>query len=363
MARSNKDNMNRRSFLTRTTATVGAGLVGNSLLRPTRSSAALLTPPPLPAALEGKSRVSLTRGGTRRKNITDAMNLLRDEIRAEIGDRQVVIKPNVVRIDPKIALGMTHPDALRGVLDFLKPIYNKQVVIAENCGVGPNDTPKGYQALGYMPLSEEYNVALRDLADYGSSAVPMLDPDFRPRGIQISNVMQDDNVYLISLAIPKVHSLVGVTLSVKNMAMGAPVNGRGEKVKMHEQVMDPNFRKNPRDPNFNKMFAYNLFQMAHYTRPSLAVIDAWEGMERLGPTGGDPVPLHAAFAGTDWIAVDRVATDLMDINFHDIGYLHHCAEGGLGNGDMENIEVVGERVAAVKKPFKLIANHDELIVW
>ena len=106
-----------------------------------------------------------------------------------------------------------------------------------------------------------------------------------------------------------------------------------------------------------------MFRVAHYARPSLAILDAWEGMERRGPTGGDPVPLHAAVAGTDWIAADRVTSDLMEIPFHDIGNQHFCAEAGMGHGDMENIEVIGERIAAVKRPFVRCENHDELIVW
>jgi uncharacterized protein (DUF362 family) len=103
--------------------------------------------------------------------------------------------------------------------------------------------------------------------------------------------------------------------------------------------------------------------MTHYVRPSLSVIDAYEGMERRGPTGGDPVPLHIAAASTDFVAADRVCVDLMEMEFDKIGYLTYCAGAGMGHGDPARIDVLGERIAACKRSFVRPDNYAEQTVW
>jgi uncharacterized protein (DUF362 family) len=351
-----KAHLSRRGFLTKSiAASAGVGL--SQVISGAEAAADIAR---VPTIATPRSNVALTQGGHRRENIRQALELIGDEIRRDIGNRQVVIKPNCVTNRAQHQLAVTHTDALRGIMDFLQPFYKQRVMIAENSAA---NTGEAYVNFGYPALTDEYNVTLHDLDEFDTKDTYILDKHLRPHPIKVSTLVMDPNVYVMSVAVMKVHNNVVATLSVKNMALGAPVGGYKEKVKMHQAELDKEHRQRPRDPLFNKGLNYNMFRMMHYVMPSLAVIDAYEAMERKGPVGGDAVPFHAAVASTDCIAADRVGVEMMGLNFDEIGYLTYCAQAGMGHGELEKIDVLGERIAALKRPFKPHERHSEQIVW
>ena len=144
----------------------------------------------------------------------------------------------------------------------------------------------------------------------------------------------------------KTHDTVVVTLAVKNMAVGSIV-GKDKKA-IHQGVRKTNM---------------NIAGLAGLVWPDLAVIDGFEGMEGDGPTGGDPVLLNLAIASVDALAADRVACEIMGIDFQSVGYLHYCADRGLGEADLKKINVLGERVQACIRPFRLHRAVNEQYVW
>jgi uncharacterized protein (DUF362 family) len=46
-------------------------------------------------------------------------------------------------------------------------------------------------------------------------------------------------------------------------------------------------------------------------------------------------------ASTDALAADVVGTTLMGFDAEDVGYLHYCKRLGVGTGDLDQIEIVG----------------------
>ena len=79
------------------------------------------------------------------------------------------------------------------------------------------------------------------------------------------------------------------------------------------------------------------------------LIDGFEGMEGNGPASGTPVPSRVAIASTDYIAADRVGVEAMGIDPNWIGYLNFCGQFGLGQFDLDKIEVRGEKIASVRR--------------
>jgi uncharacterized protein (DUF362 family) len=86
-------------------------------------------------------------------------------------------------------------------------------------------------------------------------------------------------------------------------------------------------------------------------------------MEGNGPTRGTLVEHHVCVVSPDWLAADRVAVELMSIDFAKVGYLNYCAQAGLGEGDLQKIKVVGEPIAKHVRHYKLADNIDEQLVW
>ena len=93
------------------------------------------------------------------------------------------------------------------------------------------------------------------------------------------------------------------------------------------------------------------------------MIDGFEGMEGNGPTRGTPVDHRVCVVGRDWLAADRVAVELMGIDFAKIGYLNFCADAGLGQADLKKIEVLGEPIVRHVKQYRLADSIEKQLIW
>jgi hypothetical protein len=69
-------------------------------------------------------------------------------------------------------------------------------------------------------------------------------------------------------------------------------------------------------------------------------------------------------AGLDWLAADRVATQLMGVDFSQIGYLTYCAQAGnMGQGDLGRIEIIGPALKEHIRKYQLPKEWDKLVTW
>ena len=342
----------RRHFL-RTSLLGGLGAVAATRLS---SLQAVVATPPAGATT---TQVALTTGDSRADLAFRALKPFGKQIAQAIGNRRVVIKPNNVGIDNQLCA--THAESIEGILEFLKSIGKTQnVVIAESAAAGP--TLDGFSNYGYTKLTGKYPVKLMDLDQEPFDLLQVFDEkDFRPHPVRMSRVLLDPNTYVISAARMKTHDRVVATLSLKNIIVGAPIKdlgfrwGGGKAGAKNDKplIHGSGFRG----------INYNLYALAQQLHPHLALIDGFEGMQGNGPVGGTPVDHRVCVASPDWLAADRVAVELMGIDYAKVGYLNFCAGAGLGQGDLAKIEVLGARVADHVKPYKLSDNIEQQLVW
>ncbi len=301
------------------------------------------------------ARVSLVTGSDRRDLIVDALKPHEDRIKRDIEGKQVVIKINcVVDSNPLIA---THPDAVRGILDFLAPHYDRGIIIGESTA-SAHGTRLTFEQYGFLPLEKEYNVRLVELNDEPTTWQWILDPDMYPTRIRVINTFLDPDNYVISVTRLKTHNCVVATLSLKNVVMGAPLKIPADRINDKSRMHATS--SNHRSP---KLLNANLFLMAHRVRPDFAVLDGFEGVEGNGPTKGEPVDHKVALAGPDFLAVDRIGSELMGIPWENIGYLQYCATGGLGQGDRSRIHIIGLDPKEYVIPYRLHENIDWQMTW
>ena len=299
------------------------------------------------------SSVALTTGDNRADLAFRALQPYASQIKKAIGNRRVILKPN--NVSTEIPLCATHADTLEGVLEFLKSIKKlDNVVIAESAANGP--AFNGFENYGYFKLGNKYPVKYIDLDEEGSEIIYVFDEkDFRPHPVRFSNVILNPDSYIISVAKMKTHDLVVVTLSLKNIVLGAPVKDKGYTYAKSRSEGLKNDKRIVHGGGF-KGIHYNIFNLASRLHPDLAIIDGFEGMEGNGPTKGTAVDHRVCVAGTDWLATDRVAVELMGVDFSKVRYLNYCAEAGLGISDLSRIEIIGESIANHIKPYKLSDN-------
>jgi uncharacterized protein (DUF362 family) len=285
------------------------------------------------------AKVSIVKGSDRRVNIRRSLDLIANEIIEAIGNRQVIIKPNFVSIS--IELAATHSDHIRGILDFLGEFYRRKVIVAE---AAAGNTLDGYKNINYLRLLDEYDLELMDLNRGPFETAAIEDSAGRSINVKVSRMLLSPDSYRISAAKLKTHDTVVVTLSIKNMAMGSVL--MPDKVKIHQGIKQTNL---------------NIAKLAGLVWPDLAVIDGLEGMEGNGPSFGDPINVGIAISSTDPMAADRVACEVMGVDFSRVGYLNFCKE--LGEHDMERIEILGSPLGECIKPFKLHSTVEEQYRW
>jgi hypothetical protein len=198
------------------------------------------------------SRLSLVRGEDRRKIIFESLRLIEDDVRAAVeGKKRVLVKPNM-SVD-KNPLAVTHIDAVRAVLDFLRSRFEKPLVVAES---GVLNTADGFRNNGYFALEREYGVKVVDLnADPVSETWYVANTDHVPQAVRIYSAFVDPDVCVISVARMKTHDTVLVTLALKNVLMAAPVNDyrNNDKGILHGTTK-----------SVDDIMHYNLFHLAKH---------------------------------------------------------------------------------------------------
>ncbi|MGB9594766.1 MAG: DUF362 domain-containing protein [Candidatus Poribacteria bacterium] len=285
-----------------------------------------------------KSKVAIVKGDNRRKNICQALELIKDDL--VIDKNEVILKPNCLQ--SMFQLCCTHVDALRGVLDFLKDKDIESTSIAETCR--GTEKYESFEKLGYTSLVDEYGVTLFN-PEFEDEWVEgyLLDKNYKEVKVRISKRIYNCKCR-ISVAVAKTHDTVIITAAWKNM-MGALA--LEDKIKMHgcnshsERVLISEIEILPQ----------NLVRIAKLVPPHISVIDGFIGMEGEGPVRGTEKRLGIAIASTDFVSADAVCAKAMGFDPNEISYLHFGNELGLGNADLNEIEIVGEPLEKVINPF------------
>lgn len=253
--------------------------------------------------------------------------------------QNVLIKPNCVSAERAIA--STHQDTVCAALEVFAKLRPKRLILGE---ASSEDTLKAFRNFGYLTWAEKFGAEVLDLNRDDFEIREVYDGRGNLIPVQIAKTALTS--FRVSLAKPKTHDCVIVTLGIKNLVVGAIQNP--DKPKIHQGY-----------PAIN----LNLALLARELWRHLSVIDGVEGMEGNGPVNGDPVQHGFVLLGGDPVAVDAAAAILMGFEPEKIGYLGHCARLGLGELRRENWEVVGDPLEGAVRPYRPHANFLAQLSW
>ena len=107
-------------------------------------------------------------------------------------------------------------------------------------------------------------------------------------------------------------------------------------------------------PNNRRIFLHPYIDMVLHDlmillKPKFAVMDATVAMEGNGPNRGIPIPMELVLASNDLLAIDKTSTEIMGINWTDIGHLHLITK--YSRPEEIETQIIGEKIAALKRPF------------
>ena len=229
-----------------------------------------------------RSTVGLSKGGDRRTNVFRAMDLVREDLIPKVRET-VMLKPNF--LSSKNQLASTHPDAIRGAIDFLMscPVRPEKIIVAE----GGNEDRQGeaFDNFGYRTLPDEYDIPI-ELVDLNQeTAWETVDIFLNDRSTYTVHMPRTvlDCPCTISVAVAKTHNVCCVTLAVKNMIMGTI--RKQDRGKMHGYPGEGDFDTSDEARCLN----INLIRLARYLMPDIGVVDGTVGLQGNGPGGTEDI--------------------------------------------------------------------------
>ncbi len=229
---------------------------------------------------------------------------------------------------------VTHPVFVEAVLGLLKEV-GADITVGDDI----QSAGDGFKVSGFRQMCQRAGVKLANLREAGFVETTC-NGHFLEK-VYLSRILLDADV-IINLPKLKTHSLCVFTGGVKNMYGTIPL---GHRTKFHGEHI--------RNEDFSQVLT-DVFSVA---RPQLTIMDGIIAMEGEGPAAGSLRRLGVILTSQDTVAVDAVATKIIGLNPMDIRTTRYSDERGLGVGNLQNIEVVGEGIDGVTVPdFKLPAS-------
>jgi uncharacterized protein (DUF362 family) len=246
---------------------------------------------------------------------------------AAISGKRVVLKPNLVVAASPSSGTITDPKVVRALVDLALASGAVEVIIIEGGPSGAVFDQTGYSF--FNSYDPQGRVRLLDLAGAPVRSAATT-TNLAYGRILLPELLFEPDVFFVSVAKMKVHSLAYATLAMKNYYGLPPIDPymipeRSGRFGMHERSLNQT--------------AVDLYA----ARPAdFAVIDATWAMEGRGPVGGDPVRLDTVIAGRNTLAVDLVGLAAMEISIERVGHLQLAAGLGLGPASLAEVEVRGD---------------------
>jgi len=273
---------------------------------------------------------------------------LKDAVRTAlslIGSLREVVKPSqrvMLKINhlghhrPESAV-QTRAEFARAVIELVQEITD-DIVVADGLGTPGID---GFATSGILQVCRDLGVELLNFKGHPYREVD--DPAFEAVGpVPFPEAALDADV-IITLPKLKTHVLCLLTGAVKNSYGFVPTRLRS------------NYHLTFPEPDAFSNAVVDVFQAC---RPHLAIVDGVVALEGTGPSSaGVPKPLGVVLAGRDCVAVDAVVAAIMGLAPTDVASTRHASRRGIGEADLDHIEVLGEPIGAAVNPFALPSNR------
>lgn len=228
---------------------------------------------------------------------------------------------------------ITHPIFVKAVVEVLKTT-GANITVGDDIGVEPVGQSDGkgidgFEISGILQVCQESGVTLCNLRNRGFVETAC-DGALLERVYVAKTVLEAD--VIVNLPKLKTHTFAAYTGGIKNMFGTIP---KGQRLRYHDKY-------NHID-DFNQM----LVDVFSTVKPDLTIIDGITAMEGMGPAAGKLRNLGVILASRDTVALDAVAMKIIGLRPQSRSITKLADERGLGNGNLENIDIVGENISDV----------------
>ncbi len=287
--------------------------------------------------------------------VEQAIDLLGGIKRTTKGKDTVMLKPNLVSPQPEAT---TKRDVIRALAELMKRA-GKDVSIGEGSAAAPKFNVVGTQLfrtrrrdvldpmqqyvfdqLGYTDLAKTLRIPLVNLHSGELVDVQVPGAFVFPK-LTIHKSLTDVDL-LCSVPMMKTHALANVTLGMKNL-IGAYPGTIYQAVRGHMHDLTSEVESSGT--------AAAIVDMVRANKLGLVVVDGSMAMEGNGPSNGPLVKMDVIVAGTNPLAADMVAANLMGFEPREIPTFTWANKAGMKPESLDEIEVRGERLEFVRRKF------------
>ncbi len=261
-----------------------------------------------------------------------------------------ILKDNITWHYPMPAANTT-PWQLEGTILALRQAGYDDLVCVQNQTVLTNAF-KGEDLNGYVPIFKHYDVPAfynfrnseMDWVLYRPKAKMLALDHIYPEGIRIPDYFQGKNI--VHLPTVKTHMYTTTTGAMKNAFGGLLSKYRHYTHSwIHETLVD-------------------LLAIQKEIHPGIfAIMDGTTAGNGAGPRLMTPEIKNILLASEDQVAIDAVAAKLMGFDPMSIRYIRLATEQGLGNGNVSQIDLVGDDISGENWNFKITRNSHTFLAW
>lgn len=260
----------------------------------------------------------------------------------------VFVKPNAIHFTPHTH---TDPRLLEALLAFLRAHGYSRLAVMEGCTAG-NFTRLVFKINGYQSICRRHRARpvyldegpLRQVALRDGSRIRVA------RRLADAVLHRGDNFYL-SLPKLKTHPMTKVTLGVKNQ-QAFPIAPDRMSRHSHDSLH------------------LRLAALYALTRPDFCIIEglnttAHGHFPATALLAKSVVPMNLLIGGADTLAVDTVGARVLGYRVDEVEHLRLCREWGLGEADLNKIDVHGVPVERFSErlPHTLLGRFHPDVRW
>lgn len=255
----------------------------------------------------------------------------------------VTITANLVNLNPPEKAVTVGQETLRGLIRLVKERNPERIVVA--AGSGGASTMQVYREYGYNSIIDGEGVEFVDL-NSGDFIDISLKHDV-VRSTKVNKLIKETDV-LVSFTQLKFHEEATMSASIKNMALSWPpadVHGYPKKsLGIHEDLHG------------------FICAMAEEIPIDMAVVSLNPAMIGTGPSKGIAIHTGMIIAGMDAVAVDTICARILGFRPQAVNYLFKLIKTGIGQGNMDNIDLKGMKLVEIEKLFSKLAYGKEFAI-
>ena len=295
--------------------------------------------------------------------VAEAIQLLGGIETVASGKERIMLKPNLASDDPR---STTKPEVIRALAALMKKA-GKAVSIGEGSAVAGgfnavagkvyrlkdpdklNDMQQFvFDQLGYTELARSLDIPLVNL-HIGEMVEVEVPGGLAYQRLTIHRSLTEIDL-LCSVPMMKTHVLASVTLGMKNLIGLYPGSVyRTVRAGVHDHAADAG----------SPGAAFEILDMLRANKLGLVVIDGSTAMEGNGPSDGVLVPMDIIIAGTNPLATDMVAANVMGFEPDEVPTFAWAHKTGMQPRSLDEIEIRGEKVSRIRRNFA----RPQLISW